>query len=168
MARKQSKRQEEPEVKEFEESIVCINRSSKTVKGGRNFSFGAMVVVGDCKGRVGYGYGKANEVSDAIRKGSEIAKKNIITVPMNGSTIPHRSETKYCGAKVMLRPASEGTGLIAGGAMRAVLSLAGVHDILAKSLGSNNPVNVVKATFQAIEALCSHEDALAKRGIEKL
>jgi len=168
MARKQSKRHEEPEVKEFEESIVCINRSSKTVKGGRNFSFGAMVVVGDGKGRVGYGYGKANEVADAIRKGSEIAKKNIVTVPMNGSTIPHRAEEKYCGAKVMLRPASEGTGLIAGGAMRSVLNLAGIHDILPKSLGSNNPVNVVKATFQAIESLCSHEDALAKRGIEKL
>ena len=168
MARKYSKKQQEPEVKEFEETIVCINRSSKTVKGGRNFSFGAMVVVGDGKGRVGYGYGKANEVADAIHKGSEVAKKNIINVPMNGSTIPHRAESKFGGAQVMLRPASEGTGLIAGGAMRAVLNLAGVHDILAKSLGSNNQVNVVKATFKAIETLCSHEDALAKRGIEKL
>ena len=167
MARKQSRKHQDAD-NALNETIVCINRSSKTVKGGRNFSFGAMVVVGDGKGRVGYGYGKANEVSDAIAKGSEIAKKNILTVPMNGGTVPHRAECKYCGAKVMLRPASEGTGLIAGGAMRAVLNLAGVNDILAKSLGSNNPVNVVKATFKAIESLCSHDDALAKRGVEKL
>lgn len=169
MAKKFNKRKPaEPEVKEFEESVITINRCSKVVKGGRNFSFGALVVVGDGKGRVGYGYGKANEVTDAIRKGVENAKKNLYVLPMNGTTIPHRVETKFGGAKVLLRPASQGTGLIAGGAMRQVLSLAGLHDILAKSLGSNNPVNVVKATFAAIEELCSHETALAKRGVEKL
>jgi len=153
-------------VSEFEENVISINRCAKVVKGGRNFSFGALVVVGDRNGRVGYGYGKANEVSDAIRKGSDIAKRSLVKVPAFGSTIPHEVEAKFSGARVMMRPAAAGTGLIAGGSMRAVLELAGVHDVLAKSLGAGNPVNVVKATMKAISMLAAHEDILAKRGIE--
>jgi small subunit ribosomal protein S5 len=155
-------------VSEFEENVISINRCAKVVKGGRNFSFGALVVVGNREGKVGYGYGKANEVSDAIRKGGEMARKNVVTVPINGTTLPHEVEAKHSGAKVLMRPASQGTGLIAGGSMRAVLELAGVHDVLAKSLGANNPVNVVKATMKAIDMLSSQADVLAKRGIEKV
>jgi len=155
-------------VSEFEENVIAINRCAKVVKGGRNFSFGALVVVGNRDGKVGYGYGKANEVADAIRKGSEAAKRNIIDVPVNGTTLPHEIQSKYKGAKVLVLSASEGTGLIAGGAMRAVLELAGISDVLAKSLGANNPVNVVKATFKAIQALSTKENVLAKRGIDSL
>jgi len=153
---------------EFEENVISINRCSKVVKGGRNFSFGALVVIGDKLGNVGYGYGKANEVSDAIRKGCDAAKKNIIKIPLVGSTLPHAIEVKYRGSKVMLRPASEGTGLIAGGAMRSVLALGGVKDVLAKSLGSTNPSNVVKATIKAIQSLKSKEQIMSKRGLASL
>lgn len=156
---------EAPVVSEFEESVIALNRSAKVVKGGKNFSFGALVAVGDRNGRVGYGYGKANEVSDAIRKGSEAARKNIFNVPMNGNTIPHEIEVKFGGAKVLLRPASAGTGLIAGGAVRSILELAGVQDVLAKSLGASNAANVAKATFKAIAGLSTREQALARRGI---
>lgn len=145
------------------EIVLHINRSSKVVKGGRNFSFGALVVVGDKAGNVGYGYGKANEVSDAIRKGGEAARKNMVKVPLWGHTIPHTVEAKFRGSTVLIRPASEGTGLIAGGAMRAVLSLAGVVDVLAKSLGSSNPSNLVKATFKAISMMHSKAEVLEKR-----
>jgi len=150
---------------ELGENVISINRCSKVVKGGRNFSFGALVVVGDHNGRVGYGYGKANEVSDAIRKGSEIARRNMVTVPMHGTSIPHVVETKFRGAKVLIRPASPGTGLIAGGAMRAILDLAGIRDVLAKCLGSSNPANVVKATMKAIDQLSSRDEIMAKRGL---
>ena len=150
---------------EFDESVIAINRSAKVVKGGKNFSFGALVVVGDHNGRVGYGYGKANEVSDAIRKGGEAARRNLVKVPMNGQTLPHEIEVKFGGARVLLRPASSGTGLIAGGAVRAILELAGVKDVLAKSLGASNASNVAKATFKAIESLTTREMAYARRGI---
>ena len=150
---------------EFDESVIAINRSAKVVKGGKNFSFGALVVVGDHNGRVGYGYGKANEVSDAIRKGGEAARRNLVKVPMNGQTLPHDIEVKFGGARVLLRPASAGTGLIAGGAVRAILELAGIKDVLAKSLGASNATNVAKATFKAIEGLTTREMAYARRGI---
>ena len=149
---------------EMEEIVLSINRCTKVVKGGKNMSFGALIVVGDRKGKVGYGYGKANEVSDAIRKAQEAAKKNMITVPLFGETVPHTVIAKYAGSKVLIRPASAGTGVIAGGAMRAVLDLAGVVDVLGKSLGSGNPANVVKATFKAIEMMKSKKEVMEKRG----
>ena len=150
--------------KDFDEVVLSINRCSKVVKGGRNFSFGALVVVGDRKGKVGYGYGKANEVADAIRKGGEAAKKNMITVPRRGTTIPHSVIAKFSGSKVLIRPASEGTGLIAGSTLRAVLGLAGVVDVLTKSLGSSNPSNLVKAAFKAIGQMNSKAQIQEKLG----
>lgn len=167
MAKERIQRNEEV-VKEFDERVISINRCSKVVKGGRNFSFRALVAVGDRKGRVGVGFGKANEVVDAIRKGTENAKKELITIPMNGNTITHPITAKYRSGKVIIRPASQGTGLIAGGAMRAVLDLAGVHDVLAKSLGSNNPINVVKATVKAITLLRNKKEIMEKRGLKSL
>jgi small subunit ribosomal protein S5 len=148
---------------EFEERVVHISRNSKVVKGGRRFSFGALVVVGDRKGRVGYGLGKAAEVAEAIRKAGEVAKRNLKHVTMRGTTLPHEAIGKYSGAQVLIRPASEGTGIIAGGACRAVLELAGVRDVLAKSLGSNNHLNVTKATMEALNRLRTKEEALAVR-----
>ena len=151
------------EKSEFEERVVHISRNSKVVKGGRRFSFGALVVVGDRKGRVGYGLGKAAEVAEAIRKAGEVAKRDLRTVTMRGTTLPHAATGKYSGAQVLVRPASEGTGLIAGGPCRAVLELAGVRDVLAKSLGSNNHLNVTKATLEALGQLRSREEVLAIR-----
>ncbi|MBT3285796.1 MAG: 30S ribosomal protein S5 [Victivallales bacterium] len=156
------------EVPEFEERVVCINRCSKVVKGGRNFHFSALVVVGDRKGRVGVGYGKANEVADAIRKGGELARRAIVTIPMHGATLTHAVIARFRGGRVIIRPASEGTGIIAGGGMRAVLELGGVKDVLAKSLGSKNPVNVVKTTMKAISLLRTKEQILAKRELAAL
>ena len=150
---------------EMEEIVLSINRCTKVVKVGKIMSFGALIVIGDRKGKVGYGYGKANEVSDAIRKAQEAAKKNMITVPLFGETVPHTVIAKYAGSKVLIRPASAGTGVIAGGAMRAVLDLAGVVDVLGKSLGSGNPANVVKATFKAIEMMKSKKEVMEKRGL---
>jgi small subunit ribosomal protein S5 len=149
---------------EFEERVVHINRNSKVVKGGRRFSFSALVVAGDGKGRVGCGLGKANEVSDAIRKGGEAAKRAMKPITMKGTTIPHEARGEFGGAQVLLRPASEGTGVIAGGSCRAVLELAGVRDVLAKSLGSSNKLNVTKATLAALATLRTRDEALAVRG----
>ena len=159
------KKVREEKVKDFEERVICVNRCAKVVKGGRNFSFSALVVVGNKKGLVGVGLGKANEVADAIRKAGEIAKKNLVPVPMHNHTITHEVRAKFGAGKVMMKPASPGTGLIAGGGMRAVLDLAGIKDVLTKSLGSNNPINQVKATFEAIRSMQSKEECLAKRGI---
>ncbi len=149
----------------LEERVVQINRVAKVVKGGRRFSFSAVVVVGDGQGHVGAGLGKAGEVPEAIRKGVEDAKKNIIRIPTVGTTIPHEVHAEYAAAKVMLKPASQGTGVIAGGSVRAVIEAAGVRDILTKVHGSTNPVNVVRATIVALGALTSAEEISARRGV---
>jgi len=148
------------------DKVVFINRCAKVVKGGRRFSFSALLVVGDQAGQVGCGFGKANEVLEAIRKGSENGRKNLIKVPIVNHTIPHDVYGEFAGGKVLLKPASPGTGVIAGGGVRAVLEAAGVKDILAKSLGSNNHANVVKATLAALEQLRSREQIFKTRGIE--
>ena len=151
---------------ELAEKVVFINRSSKVVKGGRRFSFSALVVAGDRKGRVGIGLGKGGEVADAIRKGGEVAKSAMVNVSLKETTIPHEVFYTFCGAKILLRPASPGTGIIAGKTVRAVLESAGVKDILSKSLGSSNAANVVKATLGALQQLRLREDIYRGRGLE--
>ncbi len=155
---------------ELKEKLVNLNRVAKVTKGGRTFSFAAVAVVGDGKGAVGHGLGKARDVSEAISKAVDDAKKNIIRVPLYKGTIPHEQKGKYGAGKVLIKPAAEGTGVIAGGAMRAVLEIAGVHDVLAKSQGSSNPHNVVKATIDALSKLRSPQKVAKQRGIsmEKL
>jgi small subunit ribosomal protein S5 len=149
----------------LEERVVQINRVAKVVKGGRRFSFSAVVVVGDGAGHVGVGIGKAGEVPESIRKGVEDAKKNLIRIPMVGTTIPHEVRVEYSASRVLLKPASQGTGVIAGGSVRAVVEAAGIRDILAKIHGSTNPVNVTRATIEALRSLHSAEELSARRGV---
>lgn len=149
---------------EITEKVVFINRCAKVVKGGRRFSFSALVVAGDRQGKVGFGFGKANEVSDAIKKASEDSRKHMVKVELRDNTVPHEVLGESGGGKVLLKPASPGTGIIAGGAVRAVVEAAGVRDILAKSLGSKNPANVVKATLSALTQMRTREQMLKARG----
>jgi len=155
---------EQTEAAEISERVVFINRCSKVVKGGRRFSFSALVVAGNRDGLVGFGLGKANEVSEAIRKGTEIARRSMFEVKRRGTTIPHEVIGHFGAAMVLLKPAAPGTGVIAGGAARVVLDMAGIRDVLAKSLGSNNPINVCKATCEALRQLRTAEEIAKVRG----
>lgn len=165
MANANTKRVKSSEI-ELKDKLVGIQRVTKVTKGGRHFSFSAIVVVGNENGIVGYGLGKANEVTEAISKGIDDAKKNLIKVPIVNGTVPHQQEAKYGGAQVFIKPASNGTGVIAGGAMRAVLESVGVHDVLAKSKGSSNPHNVVKATIEALQQMRDAYTVAKHRGVE--
>ena len=155
---------DQPKEKEFVEKLVKLNRTAKVVKGGRRFSFSALTVVGDKKGRVGFGFGKANDVTEAIRKSVDKAKRNLITVPIKNGTIPHEIQAQYKSSSVLLMPACSGTGIIAGGTVRAVLEAAGATDVMSKSLGSNSAVNVVRATFEACKGLMDAREIAKNRG----
>ncbi len=150
--------------KEFVEKLIRLNRVAKVVKGGRRFSFSALMVVGDQKGRVGYGFGKANDVSEAIRKSVEKAKKNLVTVPLKKTTIPHEIIGNFKSASVLLKPAAPGTGVIAGGPVRAVMEACGIHDIMSKSLGSKNTMNILKAVFDGFDNILDAKEIAANRG----
>lgn len=156
---------QEVQAGEYLEKLIAVNRVSKVVKGGRIFSFTALTVVGDGNGRVGFGYGKAREVPAAIQKAMEKARRNIVNIDLNGNTLQHPIKGRHSGSKVYMQPASEGTGIIAGGAMRAVLEVAGVQNVLSKCYGSTNPINVVRATIGALENMMSPEAIAAKRGL---
>jgi len=159
------KKQAAPE-SEFEERVVAVNRVAKVVKGGRRFSFSALMIVGDKNGRVGYGLGKAKEVPEAIRKATQAAQKNMIHIPIEAGTLPHFVEGNYCAGKILFMPAGDGTGVKAAGACRSILELAGVRNVLTKSLKTNNPHNVVKATFSALKKLRSVDQIAKARGID--
>lgn len=161
---KQSEHKKEKATSDITEKVLYINRCSKVVKGGRKFSFSALILVGDGKGRVGYGFAKANELTDAIRKGGEAARKHMTTYPLEGTTIPHEVLVHWDGATVLLKPAPEGAGVIAGSKVRAVLEMAGIKDVMAKSLGANNPINQVKATFEALSKLRPRQKIKQARG----
>jgi small subunit ribosomal protein S5 len=162
---KKSNNRVKPVESEFKEKLVALNRVAKVTKGGRTFSFAAIVVVGDEKGSVGQGLGKARDVSEAISKAVDDAKKNLVRVPVYKGTIPHEQKGKYGAGKVLLKPASDGTGVIAGGAMRAVLEMVGIHNVLAKSTGSSNPHNIVKATIDALTKMRSPMDVAKQRSL---
>jgi small subunit ribosomal protein S5 len=150
--------------KEFAEKLISLNRVAKVVKGGRRFSFSALVVVGDRNGRAGYGFGKANDVSEAIRKGIDKAKRSFVTIPRKKDTLPHQYIGRFKSAKVVLKPAAPGTGVIAGGAVRAIMEAGGVNDILSKSMGSRNPINTVKAVFDGLENMLDAKNMAKNRG----
>jgi len=163
MSRQDRDRNSKKEKSEFDEKVLFVNRCTKVLKGGRKFSFSALILVGDRKGKVGFGFAKANELSEAIKKGGELARKDLRTFERDGTSIPHEVVVDWDGARVLLKPAPAGTGVIAGSRIRAVLEIAGVKDIVAKSLGSNNPINQVRATFMALGQLKNREKTLALR-----
>lgn len=165
MAKQEPRKHVEDFGTEFEEKVLYINRCSKVVKGGRKFSFSALVIVGDGQGHIGFGFAKANEVSDAIRKGTEAARKNVMSFEMEGTTIPHEIFVEWDGSTLLLKPARSGTGVIAGSKVRSVLELAGVKDVVAKSFGSSNPLNQVRAAFKALSGLVNRQKSFEIRGI---
>ena len=165
MAKKNDSPKREKANSDLTEKVLYVNRCSKVVKGGRKFSFSALILVGDGKGKVGYGFAKANELTDAIRKGGEAARKNLMQVVTEGTTIPHEMLVHWDGATLLLRPAPKGAGVIAGSKVRAVLEAAGLKDIMAKSLGASNPINQVKATFKALSKLRSRQQIKQERGL---
>jgi small subunit ribosomal protein S5 len=160
-----AKEQQVQQASDLQEKLIAVNRVSKTVKGGRIMSFTALTVVGDGNGRVGFGYGKAREVPAAIQKAMEKARRNMVTIALNEGTLHHAVKGRHSGSKVYMQPASEGTGVIAGGAMRSVLEVAGVHNVLSKAYGSTNPINIVRATIDALSNMKSPEMVAAKRGL---
>lgn len=162
MERKKDFDRDQP--KEFVEKLIKLNRTAKVVKGGRRFSFAALTVVGDKKGRVGFGFGKANDVTEAIKKSIDKAKRNLVTVPLKNGTIPHEIQAEYKSSSVLLKPACSGTGIIAGGPVRAIMEAAGATDVMSKSLGSNTSVNVVRATFEACKGLMNARTIAKNRG----
>ncbi|MCP5469688.1 MAG: 30S ribosomal protein S5 [Chlamydiales bacterium] len=165
MANKGAQQQQQKPDDGLEEKVLFVNRCSKVVKGGRKFSFSALILVGDQNGSVGYGFAKANELTDAIRKGGEAARKNMVTFEMEGVTIPHEVLVDYDGARLLLKPAPDGTGVVAGSRVRSILEFAGLRDVVAKNLGSNNPINQVKATFKALLKLRNKKRRMELRGI---
>jgi small subunit ribosomal protein S5 len=165
MAKQSDKRNRDEAASDFDEKVLYINRCSKVLKGGRKFSFSALILVGDGKGRVGFGFAKANELTDAIRKGGESARKNMITFEQDEVTIPHEITVKWDGVELLLKPAPEGTGVIAGSQVRSVLEMAGIKNVVAKNLGSNTPINQVRATFKALTGLRNKERCLQMRGL---
>lgn len=165
MAKNNESPKKEKNDSEITEKVLYINRCSKVVKGGRKFSFSALILVGDGKGRIGYGFAKANELTDAIRKGGESARKQMFTCPKEGTTIPHEINVCWDGAQILLKPAPKGTGVIAGSKIRSVLEMAGFTDVVAKSLGANNPINQVKAVFKALNELLNRDEIKERRGI---